>query len=174
MTVSVRLLGGFEVAVDGVLVPPETWSRRHAASLVKLLALSPGRRLHRERVIEALWPGLSVETAGPRLHKAAHYARRALGDDAGSLVLRQEVVALLVDADVVVDAEEFRRVGEAAVAEGTATAAQSALDLHKGPLLPDDLYESSPGGTSRSRRRCGCSQSGSPNFRARRRHRSGQ
>jgi DNA-binding SARP family transcriptional activator len=50
MTVSVRLLGGFEVAVDGVPVPAEAWSRRHAASLVKLLALSPGRRLHRERV----------------------------------------------------------------------------------------------------------------------------
>jgi DNA-binding SARP family transcriptional activator/tetratricopeptide (TPR) repeat protein len=92
-------------------------------------------------VIEALWPGLSVETAGPRLHKAAHYARRALGDDAGSLVLRQEMVALLVDADVVVDAEEFRRAGEAAVAEGTAAAARSALDLYAGPLLPDDLYE---------------------------------
>jgi DNA-binding SARP family transcriptional activator/tetratricopeptide (TPR) repeat protein len=141
MTVNVRLLGGFEVAVDGVLVPPEAWSRRHAASLVKLLALSPGRRLHRERVIEALWPGLSVETAGPRLHRAAHYARRALGDEAGSLVLRQEVVALLVDADVVVDAEEFRRLGEAAMTEGTEAAAQSALDVHKGPLLPDDLYQ---------------------------------
>ncbi len=140
MTVSITLLGGFEVAFDGVPVPPETWSRRNASALVKLLALSPGRRLHRERVIEALWPGLSLETAGPRLHKAAHYARRALGDDAGSLVLRRDVVALLVDADVVVDADEFRRVGEAAVAEETAAAAQSALDLHKGPLLPDDPY----------------------------------
>jgi len=141
MTVTIRLLGGFEVAVDGVLVPPETWSRRQAAALVKLLALSPGRRLHRERVIEALWPGVSIDTAGPRLHKAAHYARRALGDDAGSLVLRQEIVALLVDADVVVDAQEFRRRGETALAEGSAAAAQSALDVHTGPLLPDDLYE---------------------------------
>ena len=142
MTVRVRLLGQFEVTVDGAPVSPTAWSRRHAASLVKLLALSPGRRLHRERVIEALWPGVSLDTAGPRLHKAAHYARRALGDDARSLVLRQEMVALLVDADVVVDAEEFGRVGQAAVAEGTAAAAESALHMYTGQLLPDDLYES--------------------------------
>src|SRR5215207_813826 len=141
MTVGVRLLGGFEVTVDDVPVPAPTWSRRQAAALVKLLALSPGCRLHRERVIEALWPGLSLEMAGPRLHKAAHYARRALGDDAGSLVLRQEMVTLLVDADVVVDADEFRRAAEAALAEGSVAAAESALDSYAGPLLPDDLYE---------------------------------
>lgn len=141
MPVKVRLLGGFEVAVDGVPVPPESWSRRHAASLVKLLALAPGRRLHRERVIEALWAGLTVEAAGPRLHKAAHYARRALGDDPGALVLRRDVVALLADADVVIDAEEFRRSGASALVENTAAAAQSALHAYAGPLLPDDLYE---------------------------------
>ena len=32
------------------------WSRRHAAALVKLLALSPGGRLHRDRVVDTLWP----------------------------------------------------------------------------------------------------------------------
>lgn len=92
MTVTVRILGGFGVDVDGVPVAPEAWSRRHAASLVKLLALVPGRRLHRERMIEALWPGLPVDSAAPRLHKAAHYARRALGDD-GSVVLRSDFAA---------------------------------------------------------------------------------
>ena len=56
-------------------------------------------------------------------------------------MLRQEAVALLPHADVVVDAEEFRRLGETAVAAGTADAARSALDVHPGPLLPDDLYE---------------------------------
>jgi hypothetical protein len=46
MSVNVRLLGSFEVAMDGVPVPPEAWSRRQAASLVKLLALA--RAEHRE------------------------------------------------------------------------------------------------------------------------------
>ena len=139
MTLRVRLLGGFEVAVDDVPVSPEAWARRQAASLVKLLALSHGRRLHREQVIEALWPGVGVEAAGPRLHKAAHYARRALEGDGSALVLRNEVVALA--GDVWVDVDEFRRLGQRALADGTADLATAALDLHTGPLLPDDLYE---------------------------------
>jgi DNA-binding SARP family transcriptional activator len=32
------------------------WRLRKARSVVKLLALTPGHRLHREHVIEALWP----------------------------------------------------------------------------------------------------------------------
>ena len=54
MAVRVRLLGGFVVSVDGAPVPPVLWTRRHAASLVKLLALSPNRRMHREQVMDAL------------------------------------------------------------------------------------------------------------------------
>ena len=99
------------------------------------------RRLHREQVIEALWPGLSLEAAGPRLHKAAHYARRALGEGAASLVLRNDVVALLPDGDVRVDVDEFRQLGEAALAEGTPAAAQRALGAYGGTLLPDDVYD---------------------------------
>ena len=58
---------------SGPVGRPPRWSRCSRSR--------PGRRLHREQVIEALWPGASVEAAGPRLHKAAHYARRALGGD---------------------------------------------------------------------------------------------
>ena len=96
MTVSVSCSGGSRSSRGRCPGATRAWSRRHAASLVKLLALSPGRRLHREQVIEALWPGLPVETPGPRLHKAAHYARRALGDD-GDGGAAQDMVALLPD-----------------------------------------------------------------------------
>jgi hypothetical protein len=72
MHVDIRLLGGFEVAVDGAKVPDEVWRRRYAAGLVKLLALQPTRRLLRDQVLDALWPDLLVDEAAPRLHKAAH------------------------------------------------------------------------------------------------------
>ena len=78
MTATVNLLGPFRVEVDGRLVPDEAWSRRDSASLVKLLALAAGHQLHRERVMDALWPDLAPAEAMPRLHKAAHYARKAL------------------------------------------------------------------------------------------------
>jgi len=97
--VHITLLGGFAVTVDGQTVRADAWSRRQAAGLVKLLALSHGRRMHREQVIDALWPDTPVESAAPRLHKAAHYARRALGgEESVSVVLRNDLVALLTDS----------------------------------------------------------------------------
>src|SRR3954468_1453563 len=142
MKVHIKLLGGFEVTVDEAAVPVDAWSRRHASALVKVLALARGRRLHRDQVIDLLWPDMPAETALPRLHKAAHYARRALGTDgAASLVLRNNLVALLPDADVVVDAVRFRAEGDAALASGSVDRAVEALRLDAGPLLPEDLYE---------------------------------
>ncbi len=109
MSVQVKLLGGFGVARDGVPVAADVWGRRQAAQLVQLLALTRDRRMHREQVIDALWPGLSWDAAAPRLHKAAHYARRAL-DDPDAVVLRQELVGLFPGRDdVEVDVHEFTR-----------------------------------------------------------------
>ncbi len=141
MAVRVRMLGGFEVTVDGAAVASDAWARRHAASLVKLLALARDRRMHREQVAEALWPGLPLGAVGPRLHKAAHYARRALGDEPGSVVLRNETVALLPGVQVEVDVPAFLHGGAAALVDGTSAAAQEALTSYGGPLLPDDVYE---------------------------------
>ncbi len=141
MTITLRLLGGFDVAVDGVPVVPEQWTRRQAASLVKVLALAPGRRLHREQLIEALWPGASLEAAGPRLHKAAHYARRALGGDGSAVLLRNDMVALLPEGDVSIDVDEFRARAREALEAGTPESAQAALAAYGGPLLPEDVYE---------------------------------
>ena len=51
MNVEIDLLGGFAVRVDGRSIPAREWRRRHATSLVKLLALAPRRTLHREQVM---------------------------------------------------------------------------------------------------------------------------
>jgi DNA-binding SARP family transcriptional activator len=53
-TCAVRVLGGFEVNLDGHAVPAEAWRHRRGADLVKLLPLAPGHRLHREQVMAAL------------------------------------------------------------------------------------------------------------------------
>ncbi len=146
MNVEIDLLGGFAVRVDGRPIPAREWRRRHAMSLVKLLALAPRRTLHREQVIDALWPDTPIDDAGPRLHKAAHFARRSLGDPS-ALVLSGDTVSLFPDAHVVVDADEFERSAKQAIAaldrdpEGCA-AAGAASDRWVGELLPDDPYES--------------------------------
>jgi DNA-binding SARP family transcriptional activator/tetratricopeptide (TPR) repeat protein len=141
MSVQVRVLGGFEVVRDGLAVAADAWSRRQAAQLVQLLALARDRRMHREQVVDALWPGLSWDTAGPRLHKAAHYARRAL-DDPDAVVLRNELVALFPGRDdVEVDVVEFGRAATRALQGDDRGLATQALQWYAGPLLPHDLYE---------------------------------
>src|SRR6476469_9530785 len=71
VTVRVLLLGGFQAVVDGAAVPQSAWARRHTAALVKVLALTDGRRLHREQALDLLWPGVEPGVAAPRLHQAA-------------------------------------------------------------------------------------------------------
>src|SRR4051794_32470383 len=135
MGVQVGLLGGFSVVRDEALVPGDAWRRRHAAQLVQLLALSRDRRMHREQVVDALWPGLPWDEAAPRLHKAAHYARRAL-DDPGAVVLRHELVTLFPDRDdVEIDVDEFSRSATRALRAGDEALAAVALQWYGGPLL---------------------------------------
>ena len=101
---------------------------------MKVLALRPGRQLPREQLVDLLWPDLLLEQAAPRLHKAAHYARAAVGVPS-AVVLAGDVVSLLPDAEVAVDVERFDR------AAGDPSSVGEAIDLYRGDLLPEDLYE---------------------------------
>jgi DNA-binding SARP family transcriptional activator/tetratricopeptide (TPR) repeat protein len=138
--IEISLLGRFEVTVDGVAAPARGWARRHAATLVKILALAPGRRLHREQVIDLVWPDESLASASPKLHKAAHFARRATGRP-DSIVLRGDAVHLFPAAEVVVDAVTFEDLSRRAMARGDVDLAGQAINLYRGDLCPEDRYE---------------------------------
>ncbi len=75
----VRLLGGFSVSVDGRPVPDAVWRQRRAAGIVKLLALEPAHRLHREQLMDTLWPDSDPGAAAINLRHTLHVARRTLG-----------------------------------------------------------------------------------------------
>src|SRR5690606_40397935 len=90
-----------------------------------------------------LWPADQIDTAIPKLHKAAHFARRAMGCD-DAIVLRDQTVALFPDADVVVDATVFERRARAALTQGDDQGRRRAIDCYGGELLPDDPYDGSP------------------------------
>ena len=107
---------------------------------MKLLALAPGRRLHREQVVDLLWPDDSLDVAAPKLHKAAHFARRATGH-ADTVVLRDETVELFPDAEVTVDAVAFDELARRALASADVDLAREALGLYGGELCPQDRYD---------------------------------
>jgi DNA-binding SARP family transcriptional activator/tetratricopeptide (TPR) repeat protein len=138
--VRIAMLGEFAVAVDGVTVDPSHWSRRHAATLLKVLALAPGRRLHREQVLDAVWPDDRIDQSVPKLHKAAHYARKALGF-ADGLVLRGEQVMLAPESHVSIDVVAFESAARSALSSDDVVAAREAIELYSGELLPADLYD---------------------------------
>ena len=136
-TCTVQLLGGFRVEVDGHLVPTLAWRHRRGAELVQLLALAPGHRLHREEVIDRLWPGLSPGAGASNLRKATHYARRALGGK-DTVVADGEQLVLWPAAELRVDAELAESSFRKALAAGTGL--EASADLFGGELLPEGRY----------------------------------
>ena len=96
--VQIRLFGAFAVRVGEEVVPEGAWRLRKAKSLVKLLALAPERRVHRERATELLWPERAPEAAANNFHQALYVARRALeaaGAEASAVLpLRDDMLAL--------------------------------------------------------------------------------
>ena len=139
--VTITMLGDFAVAVGDVERNVGEWRRRQAAALVKVLSLTRGRALHREQLMDLVWPELSVDEAAPRLHKAAHFARRTLGDPE-SLVLAGDLVSLFPGRTVRVDAVEFEVLARSAVTTADRPAARRAIEQYHGELLPQDRYES--------------------------------
>ena len=76
---SIRLLGRFEVEVDGRTVPAQSWRRRSAADLIKLLAIEPRHRLARDQVADALLARFDASPGDQETeHRAAHFARHAM------------------------------------------------------------------------------------------------
>ena len=55
-TLRIWLLGGFQVGVGSRTIPRDAWHLRKAAALVKLLALAPSHLMHREQIVDLLWP----------------------------------------------------------------------------------------------------------------------
>jgi DNA-binding SARP family transcriptional activator len=135
----VVLLGRFRVIVGGDEISGDAWRTRRAADVVKLLALAPGHRLSRDRVMAALWPALGTPAAGANLRKALHFARRAMGSD--EAIASSSELVLWPDGHLEVDVDRFDEAAESALAMGEATAAASAAELYAGELLPNDRYE---------------------------------
>jgi predicted ATPase len=133
--VTIRLLGGFAALVDGEPVPRAAWRLRKARELVKLLALAPDHRLHREQAMDVLWGDRDPAAAANNLNQAVHVARRALG--ASAIESRDGLLRLQAE----VDADQFERAAADARRAGTPSAYRAALSVYGGELLPENRYD---------------------------------
>ncbi len=144
-TVRVGLLGGFRVSVGTRTIGESEWKLRKAGSLLKLLALAPDHRMHRERVMDLLWQGLGAKAAANNLRQVLYTARRALEPTPTAasryLNLRDEQLALCPGRHLWVDVEAFEDAAATARRVREPAAYRAALELYAGDLLLGDLYE---------------------------------
>src|SRR5215210_8070153 len=139
----VWLLGGFRVGVGSRTITLDAWRLRKAAALVKLLALAPGHRLHREQAMDLLWPDLGRRAASNNLRQVVHASRRTLAPAEGShyLASQNESLVLCPGGSLWVDVDAFEEAAVSARRSRDPAAYRAALDLYAGELLPEDRYE---------------------------------
>ena len=142
----IQLLGGLRVERAGRARPISDWQRRTAKTLTKLLATHPHHRLHREQVLEILWPDAGLESALNSFGKTLHAARRALEpellprESSAYLPLTDSMVALDTQR-VWIDADHFEHLAESALRQTDVAGYECALAAYGGELLPEDRYE---------------------------------
>ena len=144
-TLCVRLFGKFRAEVDGR--PVADWKRPQAQSIVKVLALEPTHQLHREQLVEHLWPHLDPAAAENSFNKNLSYARRALepalaaGSKSSFIVTERELVRLTAPQKLWVDVDEFERAAKAALNGRDVERCEAALGLYAGDLLVENLFD---------------------------------
>jgi DNA-binding SARP family transcriptional activator len=141
--VTLRLLGGFALSVDGVPVDLGA-VRPRARALLHLLALQYGRDVHREALVDSLWPGADLAAGLRSLHVALSSLRHVFeeaGLAGGAIGRHGEAYALVLsgaDVDLARQADLLRA---AAVERDPLAAVQAraaAVALYTGDLLPED------------------------------------
>jgi DNA-binding SARP family transcriptional activator len=138
----IRLLGGFEVTVADRPVAADAWRLRKAKTLVKLLALARGHRLHREALAAVLWPDRDEASATNNLHQALYVARRVLAGTPDALCgLRDDVVWLSEGAMPWLDTDAFDAACRRARHTRDPEDYRAAAALYRGDLLPEDRFE---------------------------------
>ncbi|MET0967423.1 MAG: AAA family ATPase [Nakamurella sp.] len=147
-TIKVRCFGGFSFEIDDVAIDLAEL-RPRARALLRLLAVSPDRAVHRERLVDALWPGVDLTVGTRRLQVALSSVRQLLehaGLSGTEILARQgDAYRLSLPPGSLLDVRSFEggiRAAAAAAAAGdtmaSMTAREAALSLYRGDLLPED------------------------------------
>src|SRR5919202_569953 len=139
--VRVWLLGGFRVSVGSTTIGESQWRLRKAAALLKLLAIAPGHRLQRERLMELLWPEFGPKAAANNLHQALHVARRVLTSDPAEgsryLASEGESLSLCPGGSLWVDVDAFEGAVAKAHRSRDPAAYRAAIELYTQELFPE-------------------------------------
>ena len=143
-----RMLGTFELRVDGVGVPASPGHRGYA--VLRYLLARPGHGASRDEILEEFWPEVDVDVARNRLQVAVSGVRRALRDITPVPVVeyRDGSYRIAPAVSVQIDVDSFERsliAGAAAEADGRVrdalVAYRAAVGLWRGDYACDTPFE---------------------------------
>jgi LuxR family maltose regulon positive regulatory protein len=141
-------LGPFAIVRDGTVLDRSVWPRAAPRRLLQFLLLHD-RPVHREEIIEHLWPDADPRNGANQLRVALTHLRRVLEPDRppghpSRLLVSSASTVAVAREHIDVDLDRFRRaLAKAASAEGDARvrALEEAVAVYRGPLLEDAPYE---------------------------------
>ncbi|MFN8524513.1 MAG: BTAD domain-containing putative transcriptional regulator [Chloroflexota bacterium] len=148
-----RCFGQFTVVRDGRTVPAEQFTRRPALTLLKILLMAYGRQIHREELMELLWPQADPRSSAALLKVVVHSLRHGLepslprGSPSSFIRTSGPYYAFSTESPHRLDTRDFTKVanqGKVLDAHGQRTEALSAYGracaLYSGDLLEDERY----------------------------------
>jgi DNA-binding SARP family transcriptional activator len=137
-----QLLGTFALRAGPRVVLDESWKRGKAKSLLKLVALAPGHRLHREQVTEALWAELDPDAATNQLYKSLHFLKAEMARHGLPSPLSMIDQHVCLDGAVAIDTDRFRELAVLALRDvSDRDRFTEAIAEYPGELLPGDRFE---------------------------------
>nr|WP_306220746.1 BTAD domain-containing putative transcriptional regulator [Cohnella sp. WQ 127256] len=138
---SIRLLGQYLVEVEGG--PRLKWRTSKEKELLAYLAIHGDSRVHRDHIIEDLWPDDNYNKAKVYLHTCISLIRKNIKQLGLSGILRYENERYFLDPDrVEVDVKEYQKWMKNLKGTDNLTPhdIEKALTYHQGMLLTDEDY----------------------------------
>lgn len=147
-TVEVRMLGSFELRVDGITVAASPGHRGFA--VLRYLLSSPRHAAARDEILEQFWPDVAPEVARNRLQVAVSGVRRALREVTTASIVEYHHggYGIAPGVDLVIDVEGFEQAlatAHAAERQGRGddalAAYAAAARTYRGDFAADAPYE---------------------------------
>jgi predicted ATPase/DNA-binding SARP family transcriptional activator len=141
----IHLIGEFELRWGEHTVRATELPQRKGRDLLKLLALEPSHRMHREQVMEVLWPEVTPSKSANSLYNVLYLLRMELkkaGIHEGEVLkIEEEIVQFDSCLAIEVDLVEFHTAADHALLRRDLPACKDALELAQGGLLEYNRYD---------------------------------
>lgn len=151
----VQTLGGFRVWYQGVEVPTTAWGREKAIHLFQFFITVRRQYVHKEQIMDRLWPDLDIEKGDRDFKVALNSINRALEPEreprSEPLFVRRYGLAYGLDfenvwldteaMELLISAGNQAMLGSTPNADFAIACYEAAVQLYHGDYLPERRYE---------------------------------